>query len=100
MKSEQCLRSIEARLKLHDQLLQHLFVLAYGDSMDAFGRFLDSQDDGLLVTPLRQPEAMQEEELELKVEIKMQFDQWGNRVVALIQSLQERRQAKLQQAGS
>ncbi len=96
MEQERYLRSIEARLKLHDQLLQHLFVLAYGDSMDHFGAFLDSQEQGLLITPLSKTEAYSEESLELKVEIKMQLDQWGDRVVGLIQQLQDRRRARLQ----
>jgi|GEM_PF-6254822 len=86
---EKYLRSIEARLQMQSELIQHLFALLYSDDPSAFAKFMKSQTEGLWQHKPASGRESSEEGVELRVEIKMQLDLWGRKTGALIQGLQK-----------
>lgn len=94
MLSEEYVRSIEARLKLQDQLIQHLFLLLYGDEPAAFAAFMESQMAGLAGHHGPNDERHPVKSEELKMTIKAHLESWGNRTTAAMYAAQAVRQAR------
>lgn len=72
------LRSVEARLKLQDELLRQVFIALYSDASDEFEGFVKKMEDGLRSKPA--PQNAPEEAMELRVEIIMQLAQFAKAV--------------------
>lgn len=72
------LQSVEARLKLQDELLKQVFTALYSGASEEFEGFVKKLEDGLRSKPASQNAP--EEAMELRVEIIMQLGQFAKAV--------------------
>lgn len=94
MATEALLRSIEARLRLQDELLSHLFLIAYDNDMAGLVSFLDREEAALAEHHGPRDESHPEKSAELKAAIRSHLQAWGNRTIATLHTMQTVRQAR------
>lgn len=85
--TERYLRSIEARLVLHDQLLKRMYVETYFSEAGQFERMIKSLADGIPLIPLPQKAEQEEEAIELRLAIRDHLDRWAQAARQAMQSV-------------